>query len=47
MSTTEIGKLERVLLRQVWEHEAYDFTRWLQENINVLNAAVGRPGART
>lgn len=40
MSKTAIGKLERVPLRQVWEHEAYDFTQWLQENIDVLNAAL-------
>src|SRR6266436_7047266 len=36
-----IGKLERVALREVWKHEAYDFTQWLQENIDVLNAALG------
>lgn len=36
-----IGKLERVPLRQVWEHEAYDFTQWLQINIEVLNDALG------
>ena len=40
MSTPSIGKLERVPLRQVWEHEAYDFTQWLQENIDVLNTAL-------
>ena len=40
MNKTSIGKLERVPLRQVWEHEAYDFTRWLQENIDVLNNAL-------
>ena len=40
MSNTPIGKLERVPLRQVWEHEAYDFTQWLQENIDVLNTAL-------
>ncbi len=32
-----IGKLQRVLLRDVWKHEAYDFTTWLQENVDVLN----------
>ncbi|MCG8407724.1 MAG: DUF4268 domain-containing protein [Phycisphaerales bacterium] len=32
-----IGKLERVPLREVWRHEATDFTCWLQENIDVLN----------
>lgn len=40
MSTAPIGKLERAPLRQVWEHEAYDFTQWLQDNIEVLNAAL-------
>jgi RecB family endonuclease NucS len=32
-----IGKLQRVPLRDVWHHEARDFTHWLQENIEVLN----------
>jgi len=36
-----IGKLERVSLRDVWRHEAYDFTQWLQENIGVLNDVLG------
>ena len=40
MSNPNIGKLERVPLRKVWEHEAYDFTQWLQENIDVLNTAL-------
>lgn len=40
MNTPGIGKLERVPLREVWEHEAYDFTQWLQENIDVLNTAL-------
>lgn len=35
-----IGKLERVALREVWRHEAYDFTRWLQDNIDVLNESL-------
>lgn len=34
---SEIGRLSRVPLRQVWKHEALDFTRWLQENLDVLN----------
>ena len=32
-----IGKIERVALREVWKHEALDFTQWLQDNIDVLN----------
>lgn len=35
-----IGKLERVSLREVWRHEAYDFTAWLQDNIDVLNDVI-------
>ncbi|MYB06446.1 MAG: hypothetical protein F4Y24_08835 [Gemmatimonadetes bacterium] len=26
-------------LRDVWRHEALDFTKWLEENIDVLNEA--------
>jgi len=40
MSTAPVGKLERVNLRKVWEHEAYDFTQWLQDNITDLNDAL-------
>lgn len=40
MSTVAIGKLERVPLREVWEHEAYDFTEWLQENLDELNTTL-------
>ena len=36
-----IGKLTKVKLRDVWPHEALDFTRWLTENIDVLNDATG------
>ena len=32
-----IGKIQRVRLRDVWKHEALDFTTWLEENIDVLN----------
>ncbi len=35
-----IAKLERVPLREVWRHEAYDFTQWLEENIDVLSDAI-------
>jgi hypothetical protein len=36
-----IGKLTRVPLREVWPHEAYDFTTWLTENADVLSEAIG------
>jgi len=32
-----IGKIQRVPIREVWKHEAHDFTRWLKENIDVLD----------
>ena len=35
-----IGRLRRVSLREVWSHEARDFTPWLAENIDVLNNAI-------
>lgn len=40
MNTEPIGKLQRVPLRTVWRHEAYDFTQWIQNNIDVLNSAL-------
>jgi hypothetical protein len=36
-----IGKIERVPLRDVWRHEAHNLTTWLEENIDVLNDALG------
>ena len=32
-----IERIEQVPVRDVWRHEAYDFTTWLEENIDVLN----------
>ncbi len=32
-----IGKIQRVALREVWKHEAYDFTKWIETNIDVLS----------
>lgn len=39
----ELGKLEKIELREVWRHEALDFTRWLarKENIALLSKEVG------
>lgn len=36
-----IGKIQRVGLRDVWKHEALNFTTWLEGNISVLNEALG------
>jgi hypothetical protein len=36
----DVGRLERVALREVWKHEAHDFTQWLENNIDVLNEAL-------
>ena len=35
-----IGRLQRVGLREVWEHEALHFTPWLEKNIDVLNDVI-------
>lgn len=35
--TSSIGQIERVPLRDVWPHEARDFTTWLRENLETLN----------
>lgn len=39
----EFGELEDVKLREVWGHEAHDFTPWLASNIERLSSAVGIP----
>lgn len=33
----DVGRIERVELREVWAHEAHDFTRWLELNVDLLN----------
>ena len=40
MKATEIGRLERVRLREVWEHEAQNFTQWLEKNIDLLGEVI-------
>ena len=40
MSEERIGSLRRVDLREVWPHEALDFTPWLEENIDELNSVI-------
>jgi len=36
-----VGKLESVPLREIWAHEAGDFTSWLFDNIDILNEQLG------
>jgi hypothetical protein len=31
-----VGKLQKVTLREIWKHEAHDFTSWLVDNIDTL-----------
>jgi hypothetical protein len=37
----ELGRLQSIDLRDVWRHEAYDFTPWLLGNADVLAGALG------
>ncbi len=43
MSTTTLGRLQKVELREAWTSESGDFTPWLakEENLNLLGEAVG------
>ena len=38
---SELGTLQYIEPRNVWEHEAYDFTPWLEENVDLLGDALG------
>lgn len=38
---TTISRLQKVPLRELWKHEAHDFTQWLAENLDYLNEALG------
>ena len=38
---SELSKIERIDLRNVWSNEARDFTPWLADNISVLGEALG------
>ncbi len=37
----DLGSIERIELREVWPHEAQDFTPWLAENLDKLGEALG------
>lgn len=40
MLKEQIGKIKKVPLRELWNKEDKDFTRWLEENIDYLNEAL-------
>lgn len=37
----DFGKIKKVNVRDIWQHEAHDFTPWLAENIEKLGESVG------
>ena len=37
----KLGRLQRVEAKEVWKHEAHDFTPWLHANIGLLGEALG------
>ncbi len=37
----DVHRLVPVHIREVWRHEAYDFSRWLAENLDRLSEALG------
>ena len=38
-----IGRIQRVPLREVWKHEALDFTTWLQRNVDLVGEVIDLP----
>lgn len=41
MTAIQLGRLITVDAREVWKHEAHDFTPWLREHIDLLGEALG------
>jgi hypothetical protein len=35
-----IGKIEKVHLREIWEHEAHNFTEWLENNLDIFKDVI-------
>ena len=40
MTNQPLGRIEKVDLRQIWQHEANDFTPWLAEHLDLLREAL-------
>ena len=40
MATAELGKLENVPVKDIWQDEALDFTPWLAKNLDLLGKAL-------
>lgn len=40
MATREMGVIREKKVRDLWDHEARDFTPWLAENIDLLGRAL-------
>lgn len=41
MTTNELGKLKSINPRDIWQHEAQDFTPWLADNLDLLSEELG------
>jgi len=41
MNDSNLGKLERVEVREAWPHEAHNFTPWLADHLDELGAQLG------
>ncbi len=37
----EFGKINKLKIREIWQHEAHDFTPWLANNLDKLGEAIG------
>mgnify|MGYP006172515289 CR=1 FL=1 len=36
----ELSRIQKIRFREIWKHEAHDFTTWLENNIDVLTQAI-------
>lgn len=37
----EFGQIKRLNIKEIWQHEAYDFTPWLAKNLDKLGETIG------